>query len=41
MAAWIMIRLNNNKALFSPMGVSLISNKAFQPYLKIFTSSSK
>ncbi|GAA7208038.1 phosphoethanolamine transferase [Helicobacter pylori] len=41
MAAWIMIKLNNNKALFSSIGVSLIPNKAFQPYLKIFTSSSK
>ncbi len=41
MAAWIMIGLNNNKALFSSIGISLIPHKAFQPYLKIFTSSSK
>ncbi|EJC00433.1 hypothetical protein HPHPP4D_0012 [Helicobacter pylori Hp P-4d] len=37
MGDWIMIRLQN-KALLSSIGNF---KKAFQPYLKIFTSSSK
>ncbi len=34
MVAWIMIGLNNDKALFSSIGISLIPNKAFNPTLK-------